>query len=167
MTLATELLGAPDLAAVRRIVQSSEPLALREAVEPLAAEVLRLMRTDARTALDVADRVAIAADAVGDPRLRARADWVRAHGLSGVLRNREAAQAYARAAATYREAGDPVGEARVAIGWINALMYLGEYPKAVTIGSRARDVLRRHRLHPEARSEERRVGKECRMERSA
>ncbi|MGH2571279.1 MAG: tetratricopeptide repeat protein, partial [bacterium] len=150
MTLATELLGAPDLAAVRRIVQSSEPLALREAVEPLAAEVLRLMRTDARTALDVADRVAIAADAVGDTRLRARADWVRGHGLSGVLRNREAAEAYARAATAYREVGDPVGEAKVAIGWINALMYLGEYPKAVTIGSRARDVLRRHHLHPEA-----------------
>lgn len=150
MTLVEELLRAPDLGAVRRVVESNGPGELREAVEPLATEVLRLMRTDARRALDVADRAGAVADAIGDDRLSARAVWMRAHGLSGVLRNREAAESYETAASTYREIGDPLQEARVSIGWINALMYLGEYAKALELGERARSVFVRRGLRPEA-----------------
>ncbi len=149
MSLVEELLEAPDLASVRRFVAGHEPSELRAAVEPLATEVLRMMRTDTRRALDIAERAGVVADAVGDPRLRARAVWVRAHGLSGVLRNREASASYEAAAAAYRELGDRLLESKVSIGWINALMYLGEYPKAVALGEHARDVFRRRGLRAE------------------
>jgi CHAT domain-containing protein/tetratricopeptide (TPR) repeat protein len=150
MTLVRELLEARDLAAVRRAVARRSPPELRESVEPLAAEVLRMMRTDTRRALDVADRAVIVAAAAGDSRLSARATWMRGHGLVGALRNREAAECYASAAAAYREQGETLQEAKVAIGWITALMYLGEYAKALELGRKARNVLVRRGLLPEA-----------------
>jgi CHAT domain-containing protein/tetratricopeptide (TPR) repeat protein len=150
MSLVGELLEARDLASVRRFVAVREPAELRDAVEPLAAEVLRMMRTDTRRALDIAERAGVVAEAVGDPRLRARAAWMRAHGLSGVLRNREASVSYEAAASAYRKLGDRLQESKVSIGWINALMYLGEYPKAVALGEHAREVFRRRGLRAEA-----------------
>ncbi|HMB69987.1 MAG TPA: tetratricopeptide repeat protein, partial [bacterium] len=150
MKLVRELLEARDLDAVRRRAARCSAPELRETVEPLAGEVLRMMRTDARRALDVADRASIVAEAAGDPRLRARATWVRAHGLSGVLRTREAADCYQSAATAYRELGERLQEAKVAIGWINALMYLGEYAKALELGRHARAVFVRRGLLPEA-----------------
>jgi CHAT domain-containing protein len=150
MTLVQELLEARDLEAVRRAVARRSPPELRDTVEPLAGEVLRMMRTDTRRALDVADRAAIVAEAAGDPRLRARATWMRGHGLIGALRNREAADCYESAASAYRELGETLQEAKVAIGWITALMYLGEYPRALELGRKARAVLVRRGLLPEA-----------------
>ena len=148
--LAQAILHAADHDAVRGITASAPLDRSLEAMESLAGEVLRLMRTDARRALDVADRTVVIADALGDDVSRARATWIRAHGLSGVLRNRDAARAYETAASLYRALGDRLQEAKVAIGWINALMYVGEYAKAVRIGTRARDVFVRRRMHPEA-----------------
>jgi CHAT domain-containing protein len=150
MALATEILEAEDLDQVRQAV-AGRPLAeIREAVEPLAAEVLRMMRTDARRALAVAERAAVVAEASEDPRLQARTVWMRGHGLAGVLRNREAAECYESAANAYRKLGDRLQEAKVSIGWINALMYLGEYAKALALGEKARTVFLRRGLFPEA-----------------
>ncbi|MGQ0720485.1 MAG: CHAT domain-containing protein, partial [Candidatus Eiseniibacteriota bacterium] len=150
MALAAEILQAESIDQVRKAVAGRSLAEIREAVEPLAAEVLRMMRTDARRALAIADRAAVVAEASEDPRLEARTVWMRGHGLAGVLRNREAAECYEAAAHAYREIGDRLQEAKVSIGWINALMYLGEYAKALALGEKARTVFLRRGLFPEA-----------------
>ena len=144
MALAQQLLAAPDLRTVEKIVRKKPKSSLEKTMSPLADEVLRLMRTDAERALDVADRTAVVADALGDPRSSARATWVRGHALVGMLRNREAAECYESAAGAYREMGDTLESARVAIGWIAALVYLADYAKALEVGEKARRVLLRN-----------------------
>jgi len=143
MRLAEVLLSAPDLDAVRMAIESASPEDRREAIEPLAAEVLRLLRVDTRLALGAAERARLVADSDDDPVGRARARWVQGHAFAASIRNREAIECYRSAAGTYREIGRPADVARVAIGHVNALTNVGRYREALTLGERARrDLLR-------------------------
>ncbi len=142
MTAPHPFVRATDRDELRRRVASSDDLP--GGVEALAAEVVRLMRVDTRRALEMAERARDVAEVADDPDLRARAAWSMGHALSGVLRMREASEAYESAADRYRAAGNSLKAARVSIGWINTLMYLGEYARAIEIGESARRTLRRH-----------------------
>jgi tetratricopeptide (TPR) repeat protein len=114
-------------------------------VEPLAEEVLHLLRVEPARALDAADRLTALADASAEPTHKARALWVRGHALAGVLRNREAFESYRSAASIYRRMGKEPQVARIAIGQVNALTYLGRYREAIMLGERARRILLKHR----------------------
>jgi CHAT domain-containing protein/tetratricopeptide (TPR) repeat protein len=150
MSLKEEILSADSLERVADIVAATSKGSLRKSVEPLASEVLRLLRVDVKQALDVAERTCVVAEAVGEPDFHARASWVRAHALAGLLRTREACECYATAAKAYRRLGETLLEARVGIGWVNALMYLSEYKRALEIGQRARTALLEQRDLPAA-----------------
>jgi hypothetical protein len=89
MTLVGDLLGASALGTVRALVRDRTADELRGAIEPLAEEVLRLMRSDAARAMSVSERADIVAGAVGDPVVRARAEWVSGQSLDGALRNND------------------------------------------------------------------------------
>ena len=65
----------------------------------------------------------------------------RAHVLRSLRRTREAAAAYARAAAWYARARDVREEGRCAIGHVDALMYLGRYAEARRAAARGRALL--------------------------
>jgi CHAT domain-containing protein/tetratricopeptide (TPR) repeat protein len=114
-------------------------------VEPLAEEVLHLLRVEPARALDAANRLTALADSSPEPMHKARALWVRGHALAGVLRNREAFESYRDAADIYGRLGKEPQVARIAIGQVNALTYLGRYREAVNIGERARRILLKHR----------------------
>ncbi len=140
--LAGSVLAAPSTAAAATLATSLDQATRSSLVEELAAEVLRLIRVDPQQALVVAERQA--AIACGHERLEARATWSRAHALVNLARPAEAADHYARAAVAYRHLGDPVVAARTALGHVDALMYLGRYDEAITVGKSARRVLQRH-----------------------
>lgn len=114
-------------------------------VEPLAEEVLHLLRVEPARALDAAERLTTLANSSPEPVHKARALWVRGHALAGLLRNREAFESYRHAASIYRRLGKEPQVARIAIGQVNALTYLGRYREAIAIGERARRILLRHR----------------------
>ncbi len=143
MALVTEVLRAPDLDAVRRLA-ADRPIADLQAIFPsLKDEVQRMMRTEPKRALDIGERAVVVAEIARDPELEARAAWMRGYGLVGILRAREAAADYERAAAIFRDLGNKLEEAEVAIGWVGALMFLGDYEKALALGERSLRVLRR------------------------
>ena len=74
-------------------------------IEPLAEEVLHLLRVEPARALDASDRLTARVDSSSEPIHKARALWVRGHALAGVLRNREAFESYQRAARIYQRVG--------------------------------------------------------------
>jgi CHAT domain-containing protein/tetratricopeptide (TPR) repeat protein len=150
MTVFERVIEAPNLDAARSLARRLTPEDRKALVDQLASEVLRLTRTDARRALDVAERTVAVADEDEDRGVRARAIWVRGHGLGEVMRNREAAECYEHAAAEYRALGETLSEARVFVGWMATLFFLGEYKKALSLGERARRVFMRHGLAGEA-----------------
>jgi CHAT domain-containing protein/tetratricopeptide (TPR) repeat protein len=143
MSLVQALLAAPDRESFGRLVAGAAPADLTSAVEPLAEEVLRLLRVDARRAFEVAERADIVAKSTPDVLARARAEWIRGHGLWGVSRMREALESYRSAARTYQELGRKDEVARVAIGQVNVLSWLGRYREALALGEATRRQLER------------------------
>ncbi len=142
MSLAQELLAAPDRDAASRLVAASAPAARRDAVEPLAEEVVRLLRVDTARALEAAERAGLLAASVDDELARARARWVHAHALAALLRTEEALALYRDAQRTYARHGRDGDAARIGIGEVNALTYLGRYDEALRAGERTRKALR-------------------------
>ncbi len=142
MELVEALLAAPDREAARRVLGGADPGALGPAVESLASHVLRFLRVEPRRALEIADRAELAAEGAPEGLARARARWVRGHALAGLLRNAEAIACYEDAAREYARRGKKADVARIAIGQVNALTYLGRYREAIGVGERARGVLR-------------------------
>jgi CHAT domain-containing protein/tetratricopeptide (TPR) repeat protein len=138
MTLVRTILAAPDRDEAHRLIEASSPEALREAVEPMASEILRLLRVNPHEALEAAERTELVAKASGGVAERARARWVRGHAFATLLRSREALTCYRDAASTYEELGRTGDVARIAIGRVNVLTYQGRYGEALELGERAR-----------------------------
>ncbi|HMB70102.1 MAG TPA: tetratricopeptide repeat protein, partial [bacterium] len=141
MSLAQQVLDARDREAVRVLVDRSELADLVDAVEPLAGEVVRLLRVDARKAYEVAERAELVAASSSDERSRARSRWVKGHVLWGVSRIPEALEAYRAAERAYRSLGAPDEALRIAIGQVNALAWLGRYREAMELGEKTRKAL--------------------------
>lgn len=141
MELADALLAAPDADSARSLARSASADALGPAVEAIAARVLEALRVEPRRALEIAELATLAAESSPDSLHRARAEWVRGHALAGLLRNGEALQCYEGAAREYARQGRRGDVARVGIGRVNALTYLGRYREALRVGEEARAVL--------------------------
>lgn len=110
-----------------------------------ATELLRrveaLRRQQPAAALAELDAGFAAAQRGADDATRGLLWRTRAHVLRGVRRTREAAAAYARAAAWYARAKNVLEEGRCAIGRVDALMYLGRYDEARRAAARGRRLL--------------------------
>lgn len=142
MNLVSAVLEAPDREAATRILAAASDADRRDAVEPLAQEVVRLLRVDARQALEAAERTGDLATSLEDDAAKARAGWVRAHALAGLLRNEEALALYREAKSFYMRVKRRADAARIGIGEVNALTYLGRYDEALRIGEHTRRALR-------------------------
>lgn len=150
MLLVEALLAAPDLDSVRRLAQAVPLAEIHEAVESMAGHVLKSLRVEPRRALEIADRAALLADCSPDEIPRARTRWVRGHALAGLQRNAEAVGCYDSAAKTYEVHGRTADVARIAIGQVNVLTYLGRYNEALQVGAAARETLKRTGQAPAA-----------------
>jgi CHAT domain-containing protein/tetratricopeptide (TPR) repeat protein len=150
MSIHLDVLNAPDRESVHRILRDSSSTELRGAVEPLATEVLRLLRVDPRKAFEAAERAEILAERVQETEPKARVRWIKGHAHSAFSQLHEAASCYEEAAELYEELGRRAEVARIAIGQVNVLTYMGEYRKALAVGERARDVLSRTGQRPAA-----------------
>jgi len=150
MSLAQEVLAASDGERASRLMEGRSLDEIRDAVEELAAEVLRQLRIDAQTAYRIADRTEDVARHSRDRAARARSRWVKGHALAGLLRTGEAIECYRAAAAEYERLARPADVARVAIGQVNALTYEGKYTEALRLGEKARRALLRTGQRPAA-----------------
>lgn len=102
----------------------------------LDQQVEDLLRVDVQQAMQIAEKaVSMAAD--GDAYHVGLAYRCRAHTLRLLTRYSEASQNYACAVQQFESIGDHVEAARTRVGWIDALMYKGEYQLALELAERA------------------------------
>ncbi len=104
---------------------------------PADAQIERVERARARSAQAGLAAAARALGRIGSGTnrgtglvLRARLLRVQAHALRGLGRHAEASRDYRAATDLFEAAGLPLESARCAIGWVDALMYLGRYSQA-------------------------------------
>ncbi len=152
MSLAEEVLSAPDRTATRRLLRDRSEEERSSAVEDLASEVLRQIRVDPQRAHEVAERAELVVSDNDTGAAWARARWVKGHVLSAMMRTDEAIQCYRAASAAYARLGQRSEVARVAIGLVNALTYQGRYTDALKLGEKARaDLIRTRQKSAAAR----------------
>jgi len=109
-------------------------------VRALREEALRRERDNPHTALKVAQAVADAAVTWKDQQTEAVALHIEADARDLLAEQRAALDLYQRAAALYRASGLELEAARVAVGQLNTMMYLGLHEEALTLADWAGDV---------------------------
>src|SRR6185503_21376755 len=102
----------------------------------LIDRVEKLRREHPDQAILALERDFAAAARRAGPRERGELWRVRGHVLRGLRRAGEAAKSYARAERSYAEARDGREQGRCAIGWVDALLYLGRYDEAMRVAKR-------------------------------
>jgi len=117
-----------------------------ELAEELKAESDRQLHLDPDQALRVADLIGELGDLADDSGVRALGELAVADALRLLGRYAEALEAYARAAARYRDSDDEVGWARSRIGAAVTWRYTGIAPDSLAEIDQARAVLIRHGL---------------------
>jgi CHAT domain-containing protein len=108
------------------------------AASRLIARVEATRRERPERALELIERDFDAAARAASPRERGELWRLRGHVLRGLRRAREAAAAYARAERQFGRAGDLREQGRCAIGWVDALLYLGRYDEAMRVARAGR-----------------------------
>ncbi|HTO92200.1 MAG TPA: CHAT domain-containing protein [Candidatus Sulfotelmatobacter sp.] len=99
----------------------------------LIRRVESVRRERPERALRLLEREFARAGAAASPEERGELWRLRGHVLRGLRRAREAASAYARAERCYARAGNRRERGRCAIGWVDALLYLGRYREALRV----------------------------------
>lgn len=113
-------------------------------IEIFKKRVDRLVRSDAREALCVAELAKEVSDLSADPSARALGARTKAMALHVLSRYGEAAELYELAIQLYGETTRDVERARVERAMVDALIYLGRYDEALNIADRARKVFESH-----------------------
>ncbi len=108
----------------------------------LREEALRCARDDPHEALQVAEAAADAAAVWGDQQTQATALHIEADALTVLDDHKAALDLYGKAAALFRSLGLELEAARVAVGHLAAMMYLGLYGEALALADWAGDVFR-------------------------
>lgn len=117
---------------------SSAPGITASPARSLIERVERLRREHPDRALAALERDFTAAARSASPRDRGELWRLRGHVLRGLRRAGDAARAYARAERSYAAARDRREQGRCAIGWTDALLYLGRYRDAMRVAQRGR-----------------------------
>jgi CHAT domain-containing protein/tetratricopeptide (TPR) repeat protein len=107
----------------------------------LVAEVEALRRSEPAAALKRLEEGFVAAARRADAAGRGTLWRLRAHVQRSLLRTREAAASYRRAAAWYAKAGDRREQGRCSIGLVDSLMFLGRYSEARRAAASGRRLL--------------------------
>ncbi len=110
--------------------------------QALYAEADRRKREAPTNALHISEIAAEAAAVWQEPTLRALARHVAAEARRLMGEHRAALQHYAEAAGIYRAQGLEADAARVSVGRLDALMYLGRYDEALELADRIGETLR-------------------------
>lgn len=108
----------------------------------LREEARRRERDDPHKALEVASTVADAAVVWEDRRAEAEALHLEADARSLLAEHSSALELFEQTASLYRSLGLKLDAARVAVGQIDTLMYLGRYEEALSLADWAAEVFR-------------------------
>jgi len=104
----------------------------------LVERVEATRRESPERALDLLEREFAEAARAASPAQRGELWRLRGHVLRGLRRAQEATVAYARAERLYGRAGNGREQGRCAIGWVDALLYLGRYDDAMRVARAGR-----------------------------
>lgn len=147
LDLLNELLALPD--ATARQGWASRAVATPDIAEALRQAVQDLAQRELPQALEMSAALVEALDHA-NPGLRGYALWTRAIALRTAADYREALSHFRLAQHCFREQGDEFAAARVVIGEVATLGYLGRYAEAQECGARARVIFERHGAHADA-----------------
>lgn len=106
-------------------------------IAALDAEAQRRWRSHPQTAFPVAHTVSLAADVWADQEIAAAGMHLEANTHWFAANHRAALDVYQAAAALYQSLGLELAAARVAVGQINAMTYLGQYDAALQLVDQA------------------------------
>jgi tetratricopeptide (TPR) repeat protein len=114
-----------------------------EVVSDLAATVPRLVRSDRRRALDVAELAVMIASRIGDPGGEAYGLRAKGNALHGLGRNKAAVEHHRRALELFRSIKNPDQIARTLSTTIQPLILQGEHDQAMASAREAREIFSR------------------------
>ena len=117
-------------------MSAASPLAPPSAARALIDRVERVRRERPKEALESLRRDFARAARSASPAERGELWRLRGHVLRGLRQAGAAAGAYRRAEHCYAEARDTREQGRCAIGWVDALLYLGRYGEAMRVARR-------------------------------
>ena len=107
----------------------------------LKARSARFYYDDPARALALGEEAVALATASGDPECLALALWTRGNACMFVDRYRQAATDFEEARRLYLDCGRPDEAARLAVGQVWALAYLGEFDAAHSLAAESQEVL--------------------------
>ena len=135
-----------DLASQRsrsKLIRNHPELLRTDVVSYLADSVPRLVRSDRRRALNVAELALTIASSLGDTEGLAQSLRAKGNALHGLGRNRGAAEHHQRALQLFRAAGNPDQIARTLSTSIQPLILLGKHDQALVFAREAREIFSR------------------------
>lgn len=110
----------------------------------LEVEAQRRWRTNPQTAFPLANIVSLAASLWADQEIVAAGLHMKANTYWFISDHRVALALYQAAGTLYESLGLALPAARVAVGQLNAMMYLGQYDEGLGLAEKASDVFRAH-----------------------
>jgi len=119
-------------------MSATSPAVSASSARTLIDRVETLRRGHPERALAALERDFARAARSASPHDRGELWRLRGHVLRGLRRAADAAQAYARAESSYGRARETREQGRCAIGWVDALLYLGRYAEAMRVARRGR-----------------------------
>lgn len=126
-----------------KLIRGHPELLQIEVVSDLAASVPRLVRSDRRRALNVAELAVMIATNLGDTESLARGLRAKGNALHGLGRNKAAAEHHQRALQLFRAAGNPDQIARTLSTSIQPLILQGKHDQALAFAREAREIFSR------------------------
>ncbi len=139
--------GLSNQRARTKIILEHPELMRTEVVSDLAASVPRLVRSDRRRALNVADLAATIADSLGDSGAIAQSQRAKGNALHGLGRNKAAVEHHRRALQLFRSTGDADQIARTLSTSIQPLILQGRIDEAFAFAREAREIFSRRGDH--------------------
>ncbi|MFZ6029085.1 MAG: CHAT domain-containing protein [Chloroflexota bacterium] len=137
-------MSVPDGSERCAIIEAHAEYVNLETVYALKSRADLIERDDARQAFAIGQVAAEVAEASGNDAARAYAVWIKANAHNSLAGYDIAVQEYEQAAQLFVRAGMPHEAARVRIGHVDALMYLGQYDLARQLARSAREVFEAH-----------------------
>ena len=140
------LIEYADLASPRsrsKVIRDHPELLRIEVVSDLAASVPRLVRSDRKRALNVAEFAVIIANSLGSAEGVAQGLRAKGNALHGQGRNKAAVEHHQRALELFRAVGTPDQIARTLSTSIQPLILQGQHDQAVAFAREAREIFSR------------------------
>jgi len=138
------LLTLDDEEQQRNWLQQNAPVRDDTLIAALEAEAQRRWLSNPQTAFYVAQVVSLAATVWTDQEIVAAGIHMEANSHRYVFNHRQALTLYKDAANLYQSLGLELAAARVAVGQLNVMLYLGQYDEGIHLADQASAVFQKH-----------------------